>query len=136
NGRSFVSPGSDTLLDLPKGTQVIPNRETESMLSGIPQYADGIGYSNPPLQNSEFAKLLALNNKSEPTNVTLERGSSDDETGYLKDLLSATLEQNQILTKLLKKDTDVILDSNSLVMKLEPKLTNQQERKKNRMRRR
>lgn len=42
DGQSFISPGTDTLMNLPKGTHVIPNRETEKILDGdIPMYAKG-----------------------------------------------------------------------------------------------
>lgn len=42
DGRSFVSPDSHTVLDLPKGTHVIPNKQTEQILkSDLPHYADG-----------------------------------------------------------------------------------------------
>lgn len=41
-GESFLSPDTDTMLNLPKGSQVIPNFATEKILSGeIPQYAKG-----------------------------------------------------------------------------------------------
>ncbi len=42
DGQSFISPDTDTLMNLPKGTHVIPNRETEKILDGeIPMYAKG-----------------------------------------------------------------------------------------------
>ncbi|TYS66373.1 transglycosylase SLT domain-containing protein [Bacillus infantis] len=43
NGQMGLSPGTDTLMNLPKGTQVIPARETSLLLSqmGIPAYKDG-----------------------------------------------------------------------------------------------
>lgn len=44
DGRSFISPDTDTMLNLPKGTQVIPNKQTEQMLDfDIPHYAKGTG---------------------------------------------------------------------------------------------
>ena len=42
DGRSFVSPDSHTVLDLPKGSHVIPNPITEKILkSDLPHYAKG-----------------------------------------------------------------------------------------------
>lgn len=42
DGRTFVSPDSHTLLNLPKGTHVIPNRITEKLLNAdVPHYAKG-----------------------------------------------------------------------------------------------
>ena len=44
NGKSFVSPDTDTLVNAPKGTRVIPNKITEQYLSGdIPHFAKGAG---------------------------------------------------------------------------------------------
>lgn len=43
-GKSFVSPGTDTMMNLPKGTHVIPNKPTEQIMkSGMPHYAKGTG---------------------------------------------------------------------------------------------
>jgi len=42
DGRSFISPGGDTLIDLPKGTHVVPNPMTEKILkSDLAHYAKG-----------------------------------------------------------------------------------------------
>lgn len=44
NGKTFLSPDTDTLLNAPKGTRVIPNKITEKYLSGdIPHFAKGTG---------------------------------------------------------------------------------------------
>ncbi|MEN8702434.1 transglycosylase SLT domain-containing protein [Bacillus infantis] len=42
-GQMGLSPGQDTLMNLPKGTQVIPAKETSLLLSqlGVPAYKDG-----------------------------------------------------------------------------------------------
>lgn len=42
DGNTFVSPDTDTLVDLPKGTHVVPNKQTEKILkSDVPHYARG-----------------------------------------------------------------------------------------------
>ncbi|WP_437831774.1 phage tail tape measure protein [Niallia taxi] len=43
-----MSPGTDTLMNLPKGTQVIPHRETQQIMNNynIPAYKEGTGVSN------------------------------------------------------------------------------------------
>lgn len=42
NGKSFISPGSHTMLNLPKGTHVTPNKMTEKLLKAdLPHYAKG-----------------------------------------------------------------------------------------------
>lgn len=43
-----LSPGTDTLMNLPKGTEVIPHRQTQQILNNynIPAYKEGTGISN------------------------------------------------------------------------------------------
>ncbi|MGE6379546.1 phage tail tape measure protein [Peribacillus muralis] len=41
NGFTGISPGTDTLMNLPRGTQVIPAKETREVLSSIPAYKNG-----------------------------------------------------------------------------------------------
>lgn len=43
DGQTGLSPGKDTMMNLPKGTQVLSARETREVLGGIPAYAKGIG---------------------------------------------------------------------------------------------
>jgi SLT domain-containing protein/phage-related protein len=47
DGHMFLSPNTDTLLNLPKGTQVVDGNTTEKMLSMglIPKYANGTGWN-------------------------------------------------------------------------------------------
>jgi len=130
SGASFLSPDTDTMLNLPKGTHVMPHRETERILKNTPHYANGIGDFNfDNLRNSEFMKLLALAGKNLQRKVRTtdqdrrnKNESKEDKT--LKNLLQATLEQNQILMQILaknpsikvsKKDiTDSVNDQNSI----------------------
>ncbi|MEK5006601.1 tape measure protein [Bacillus sp. FSL K6-3312] len=43
SGHVGLSPGTDTLMNLPKGTQVLSHKQTESVLSQVPAYAKGTG---------------------------------------------------------------------------------------------
>lgn len=43
SGHVGLSPGTDTLMNLPKGTQVLTHKQTESVLSQVPAYAKGTG---------------------------------------------------------------------------------------------
>ncbi|WP_099975302.1 phage tail tape measure protein [Lactobacillus terrae] len=46
NGQTFIPAGRNVLLDLPAHSQVIPARETNRLMGGIPQFANGTpGYS-------------------------------------------------------------------------------------------
>ncbi|ARK23311.1 hypothetical protein SporoP37_00470 [Sporosarcina sp. P37] len=44
NGRMALSPATDTLLNLPRGTEVLSHRNTVSYLNQAPAYAEGIGF--------------------------------------------------------------------------------------------
>lgn len=127
-GRSFLSPNSDTMLNLPKGTQVIPNKETKQLMRSMPRYADGTDGWLDALRNSELAKLLALNNKpSNPKSSSRNKSKSDN--GGLNQLLTATLEQNQILMQLLNKDTNLVMNDRVLATEVEPHVSEIQGRK-------
>lgn len=43
DGKLGLSPASNTLLDLPKGTTVLSAKETKRLFSPVPKYANGIG---------------------------------------------------------------------------------------------
>ncbi|MCR1834969.1 phage tail tape measure protein [Oceanobacillus caeni] len=141
SGATFLSPDTDTLLDLPKGTHVIPHRETERLLKSAPRYAEGTNnwselFSFDNLRNSELMRLLALNGKSETkVRIKSERSESKD---YTQDLLNATLEQNKILMQLLAKDNNIYFgekEYRELGKRTEPHITKQQQRKQFRQRR-
>lgn len=136
DGRSFLSPDTHTMLNLPKGTHVIPHRETERLLKSAPRYAEGTNdwsnlFSFEKVRNNEFMKLLALTSKDSETKVEVQ-SKNNNVKDYTKQLLEATLEQNQILMELLKKNPNVIIDERSLTKKLEPGITKEQQRKNKR----
>lgn len=111
SGKSFLSPATDTILPLPKGAHVTPHRETEKLMKLMPRYADGTdGWTNS-LRNSEFAKLLAINNRNNESNVVIRgnQNRNNKANTHLKDLLSATLQQNEILMQLLNKNQDIYM---------------------------
>ncbi|WP_445506766.1 phage tail tape measure protein [Niallia sp. 03190] len=78
NGALGLSPGTDTLMNLPKGTQVIPHRETQRILNeynpAIPAYAKG-NVQNPLAKGVNWIKEKAsyaknvFNNASNTTNA-------------------------------------------------------------------
>ncbi len=119
DGRSFLSPDTDTLFNLPRGTHVIPHRETEKLLKSVKHYAAGtsdwknlFAYEN--VKNNEIMKLLALSGKSQKTEVEITTQNKNDSSGYSKEFLNAILEQNQylqrtneILMQLLNKDATI-----------------------------
>lgn len=68
SGQQFLSASTATLYpNLPKGTHVMPHRETKKIMKSIPQYASGTdGWLNT-LGNSEFARLLMSNSRNKPS---------------------------------------------------------------------
>src|SRR5699024_5376913 len=123
SGETFVSPDSHTILGLPRGTHVMPNKETEKVLRSVPGYASG----TPNFGNSEFARLLMANGRSEAS-VTINDANRSNNDNYLNKLLQATLEQNNLLMQLLEKDTNLIMNDRVLARVVEPIITEIQDR--------
>ncbi|AUJ26544.1 phage tail tape measure protein [Virgibacillus dokdonensis] len=130
NGKMFLSADRPTLYpNLPKGTHVLPARETKRILKSAPRYAQGTKdwqslVEPSSLRNNEFMALLALNAKDSKTTVEVSAPSGGNKSkDYTKDLLDATLEQNNILMQILAKDNNVYLDSALLGSSVEPVVT-------------
>ncbi|WP_182200088.1 phage tail tape measure protein [Paraliobacillus salinarum] len=124
------------LYSVPKGAQVFTNDETNSIVNAlwnIPKLATGISPTGEAdrivntLRNNPFNKLLALIGKQTTTPNHSTRSTSVAD--YTKELLSATLKQNEILMQLLAKDNSPIIDARSLGKGLEPVITETQNRK-------
>ncbi|SHI02540.1 hypothetical protein [Virgibacillus chiguensis] len=128
-GATFLSPPTDTIIpNLPKGSHVLPARETKRILKSAPRYAQGTKnwqslVEPSKLRNNEFMALLALNAKDSKTTVEVPAPSGNKSKDYTKDLLDATLEQNNILMQILAKDNNVYLDSALLGSSVEPVVT-------------
>lgn len=47
SGESFIPEGRDVILPLPRGSKVLPARQTRDLMTryGVPRYAKGVGYS-------------------------------------------------------------------------------------------
>lgn len=54
NGKAFLSPNTDTMLNLPKGTHVASHKDTNKILNNIPKYANGTS-------KVEFSKSGSVN---------------------------------------------------------------------------
>src|SRR5690625_881928 len=125
SGRMLLSPNTHTLFpNMPKGTHVIPNRETKRIMKNVPRYANGTRDWANALGNSEFARLL--NSYSNESNVVVSRDSNDSGNNKIVSLL---IEQNNLLMQLLNKDINPIIDDRSLGKGLEPIITEIQNRK-------
>lgn len=103
SGHAFLSPDTDTALDLPRGTHVIPHRETERILRNMPKYASGTSnwsdlFSYENLRNNEFMKLLALTNRDDETKVTLTPQPSND-ADEMKEMVKVMKEFLQVASQ-------------------------------------
>ncbi|WP_117161344.1 phage tail tape measure protein [Paraliobacillus sp. X-1268] len=132
-GKMFFSASKPTLYpNLPKGTHVMPARKTKTLFKSINHYADGTsGWESaldPINLRTEFTKLLALLGRQSNSSGQTNRPTKTA-VDYTKDLLNATLQQNEILMQLLAKDINPIIDSRSLGKGLEPVITETQNRK-------
>src|SRR5690606_21115925 len=125
DGRSFLSPGTHTLLNLPKGTHVIPHRESMRIIRNAPRYADGTRNWDDALGNSEFARLLSVNSRVSDTNVVSSGKGNGNATSEMIRLLA---EQNKLLMQLLRKNTQIVLNERVVGQELEPIITEIQQR--------
>lgn len=81
SGQVFLSPGTHTLIpNMPKGTHVIPHRESMRIIRNAPRYADGTRNWDDALGNSEFARLLARNRQISEVSVI---GGNNEQLVYL-----------------------------------------------------
>src|SRR5690606_35028645 len=125
DGRSFLSPGTHTLLNLPRGTHVIPHRESMRIIRNAPRYADGTRNWDDALGNSEFARLLSVNSRVSDTNVVSSGKGNGNATSEMIRLLA---EQNKLLMQLLRKNTQIVLNERVVGQELEPIITEIQQR--------
>ncbi|HEM5082123.1 TPA: phage tail tape measure protein [Streptococcus suis] len=74
SGESFIPEGRDVILPLPRGSKVLPARQTRDLMQmrGIPKYAQGVGY---PEDARIFKDIERYNAKSAKSTVVV---SSND----------------------------------------------------------
>lgn len=112
SGKTFVSPNAHTLLDLPKGSHVVPNKETKRLFRNLPHYESGTNGWIESLSSNPFARLLtSFGSKQDDANVVSsgQKGSNSN-----SEMLKLLFEQNEylrksneLLTALLGKDLDI-----------------------------
>lgn len=120
SGKAFLTANKATFYpNLPKGTHVIPHKQTKEFFKGTPHYADGTQdwerMFMKKSRESEFMKLLALSGESKSTvhlnGTGFRSNSSSEKTGEVINLLIEQNEQlrksNELLTALLSKDLDL-----------------------------
>lgn len=84
NGQVGLSPARDTLMNLPKGTQVIPHRETQQILQSVPKYATGTGLGDAINKGKAWLGAgYAVGKKSFDAGVDRTKDVADEALDYL-----------------------------------------------------
>jgi SLT domain-containing protein/phage-related protein len=55
DGKMGIAPGRNTLVNLPKNSEVLPHKETKQLLNGIPAYKKGIGTKLKEMASNVFS---------------------------------------------------------------------------------
>ncbi|PIC59107.1 hypothetical protein CSV80_00865 [Sporosarcina sp. P12(2017)] len=58
NGEMALSPSTATMMNLPRGTEVLTHHKTMNYLNQVPAYAEGIGFSGGAPSDSERSNLV------------------------------------------------------------------------------
>ncbi|RST59715.1 phage tail tape measure protein [Siminovitchia terrae] len=146
DGRSFLSPSTDTLLNLPRGTHVIPHRETARLLKSVKHYAAGTKnwksmFEFENVRNNEFMKLLALTGRNSEAKVQFATNTANVQKGNdnqhlekivekLSEQVKDTKEIVSLLAQLLMKDPNIYIDGRMASVPLEKHITEIQNRNK------
>lgn len=84
DGNTYLSPNKDTLVDLPKGSQVLSGENTAALMKNVPFYAEGKGLINNIISGAKSVWDYVSNPK-ELFNKALEKfgGVLPDMSGHL-----------------------------------------------------
>lgn len=98
NGKVGLSPSTDTLMNLPKGTQVIPHRQTAQILASVaPKYAFGTGVKDAFNTGTDWISGAYDSTKSAISNAA---GTVSDVASDTMDYLSSP---KKLFSKILEK---------------------------------
>lgn len=144
-GKMFFSADRPTIYPyLPKGTKVMPARETKKVLKNIPKYAEGTnnwqGLLEPAnLRNNEFMTLLALLGKDSESKINIKEQSTSGSNSAkhmekiiekLSEQVEDTKEVVSLLAQLLLKNSTIVMNDREVGRILEPVVTERQSRNK------
>ncbi|HEL9635247.1 TPA: hypothetical protein U0K44_002137, partial [Streptococcus suis] len=87
SGESFIPEGRDVILPLPRGSKVLPARQTRDLMRmrGIPKYADGIGFPADAVLFQDMDKF----ERQSYTEISLNLPDNDKILAVLHDILNA-----------------------------------------------
>ncbi|HFI0134776.1 TPA: phage tail tape measure protein [Streptococcus suis] len=91
-GESFIPEGRNVILPLPRGSKVLPARQTRDLMEsyGIPKYAEGVGYS----KNSKMLQSMSRI-ESRYNNELVIKQDNHEIMQLLKEILSAIRHSGQ-----------------------------------------
>ncbi|HFI0171038.1 TPA: phage tail tape measure protein [Streptococcus suis] len=91
-GESFIPEGRNVILPLPRGSKVLPARQTRDLMEsyGIPKYAEGVGYS----KNSKMLQSMSRI-ESRYNNELVIKQDNHEIMQLLKEILSAIRHNGQ-----------------------------------------
>lgn len=94
-----LSPGTDTVMNLPKGTEVIPHKQTQAIMNNynIPAYKDGTGVTNALKSGWGWVKEKS----SDAWDWAKEKGSDIKDTAL--DVWSYVSEPSKLMDKVLEQ---------------------------------
>ncbi|WP_142558273.1 phage tail tape measure protein [Streptococcus mitis] len=116
DGTSFIPHGRNVTLPLPPGTKVMRAGKTRSLMNrlGIPNYENGIGFEDTKISHLT-RRIQSINTKGsnrgyQNTSYTIGGYSGGDNQAVVSELVSLKESLENLLGRLLDKDTNTYLD--------------------------
>ena len=116
DGTSFIPHGRNVTLPLPPGTKVMRAGKTRSLMNrlGIPNYENGIGFEDTKISHLT-RRIQSINTKNsnrgyQNNSYTIGGYSGGDNQAVVSELVSLKESLENLLGRLLDKDTNTYLD--------------------------
>lgn len=116
DGTSFIPHGRNVTLPLPPGSKVMRAGKTRSLMNrlGIPNYENGIGFEDTKISHLT-RRIQSINTKNsnrgyQNTSYTIGGYSGGDNQAVVSELVSLKESLENLLGRLLDKDTNTYLD--------------------------
>lgn len=128
-GEGFINSISASVKDSRKSAEMLGRESLDALSGEIENYKHSFAKLSAGIEQNK-QKLVVEHSLSDKFNEfsNMLRQSNDKENSYIKSLLTATLEQNQILMQLLAKNPNIVLNDRVLGTELEPIVTEIQNR--------
>nr|DAT56941.1 MAG TPA: minor tail protein [Bacteriophage sp.] len=120
DGTSFIPHGRNVTLPLPQGTKVMRAGKTRSLMNrlGIPNYENGIGFEDTKISHLT-RRIQSINTKNsnrgyQSTANTIGGYNGSDNQAVVSELVSLKESLENLLGRLLDKDTNTYLDGRAI----------------------